>query len=148
MKKKRIILICFIVLLSILVVMEAILFFRWLYYKPSAQNKAIRETYIERYYKVIKIEAKEGELNNIYTIITTKDDRIIDTRIVKEGYTDNNIENAYSDLLEMGTIIYNIEKINDVIKYNSSLDNGKMINDVLKKYQNSPKLENVNIREI
>lgn len=148
MKKKRIMLIFFIILLIIIVAIEAILFCRWLYYKPTKDNRVVKDTYVERYYKLVKITTREEAIVSEYTIITTKDDRVIDTRVVKEVDTSEKMESVYKELNDMGTIVYNIQNIDNVIKYNLSLDNGKFIDDVIKKYKNSPKFEEINIRKI
>ncbi|MDD3303375.1 MAG: hypothetical protein PHP54_00460 [Clostridia bacterium] len=148
MKRGRIILMIVSVLLLAGFIIEIVFFLRWSSYRSSGDKKVSNESYLERYYKIVQITAKQDNILHEYTIITTKEGKVIDTRIVKTGYTTDKLVEECNTLRKSEDVIYNLIEGENDIKYNSSGDNGKQVDDVVKDYQNNEAFKVVTIRKI
>ena len=109
MRNKRIIIIILSILILGIIIIETILLIKWFKYRSLEQERTSREQYIERYYKIVRISANKNGISHVYTMITTRDDKIIDTRVVKRGYNPEGVKKHYEELKSLGTIVYNIE---------------------------------------
>lgn len=148
MRNKRIIIIILSILILGIITIETILLIKWFKYRSLEQERTSREQYIERYYKIVRISANKNGISHVYTMITTRDDKIIDTRVVKRGYNAEGVKKHYEELKSLGTIVYNIETGDDYVKYNLNLDNGKLVDTVIKSYENNPNLKDVVVNRI
>ena len=63
------------------------------------------------------------------------DDKVIDTRVTLKSDNGDILNSKYNEIINE-TSIYNVSKDLDCIKYNTTINNGKEISEVLNEYSN------------
>lgn len=144
MKKKILILLN--IVLVIAVGVELCIFVIISINNSPTENRLTKENRIERYYEVAQILATQDDLAHEILVIYNKDGKVIDTRIMIKGNNSDMLDFKYNEIRSDDSI-YNIEKNLDYIKYNTSINNGNLIEEVLNRYNNS-QFEKITVKEI
>lgn len=134
------------IMLAIIGAVELFIFIVGSINNPPEGNRLIKENTIERYYEIAQISATQNDLSHEILIIYNKDSKVIDTRVTIRGTSSDKLDSKYNEI-EHDNSIYNVEKDLDYIKYNTSINNGELIEEILNKYNNS-QLEEITVRKI
>lgn len=101
---------------------------------PTGKGLTIENT-IKRNYEISQISAKQNELSYEILVISNIDDKVIDTRVTLKSDDGDILNSKYNEIINE-TSIYNVSKALDCIKYNTTINNGKEISEVLNEYSN------------
>lgn len=133
MKKKVLILVN--VILAIIAAIELCLVIIILVNNTPTGKGLTTENTIKRNYEISQISAKQNELSYEILVISNIDDKVIDTRVTLKSDNGDILNSKYNEIINE-TSIYNVSKALDCIKYNTTINNGKEISEVLNEYSN------------
>lgn len=133
MKKKVLILIN--IILAIIAAIELCLVILILVNNTPTGKGLTTENTIKRNYEISQISAKQNDLSYEILVISNIDDKVIDTRVTLKSDNGDILNSKYNEIINE-TSIYNVSKALDCIKYNTTINNGKEISEVLNEYSN------------
>lgn len=133
MKKKVLILIN--IILAIIAAIELCLVILILVNNTPTGKGLTTENTIKRNYEISQISAKQNDLSYEILVISNIDDKVIDTRVTLKSDNGDTLNSKYNEIINE-TSIYNVSKDLDCIKYNTTINNGKEISEVLNEYSN------------
>lgn len=133
MKKKVLILVN--IILAIIAAIELCLVIIILVNNTPTGKGLTTENTIKRNYEISQISAKQNDLSYEILVISNIDDKVIDTRVTLKSDNGDILNSKYNEIINE-TSIYNVSKALDCIKYNTTINNGKEISEVLNEYSN------------
>lgn len=144
MRRERRLLIILISLILVFVILGGIFYLEWK--SIRATEEVVKDFDIQRGYKTFQMSIENDGILTESFFITTKDDKVVDTRIIESGYSEEELEYRYIDVSGFVILYYNIEKGENFLKYNDNMYNGKYIDEIMT--EKRKEFPNMIIREI
>lgn len=140
MEKRKLLFIVIIVLCILLISVLGYFTFQW--FMTSPVNPMSDEMKVKKNYEIVYVYFNNKNIIEEYYMIINNDKTIVDTRIIESGYVDSQIEERYTSIKNISIFNSNIEKTNESISYNSSINNGKPVDEIVTIYKNNSILTN------
>lgn len=133
MIRERRLLIILINLIILAIILGGIFYLDWK--SIRATEEIIKDFDKERGYKVFQLSADNDGILTETFFITTKDDIVLDARIIETGYSKEELEYKYIDISGFLIMVYNVEKGEDYLVYNDNIYNSMSVHDIIKEYK-------------
>ncbi|MDD3303376.1 MAG: hypothetical protein PHP54_00465 [Clostridia bacterium] len=139
MKKDKNLLIFLTILIFLIILFSALFYYQW---KNVQYSEVTVQDFSKQYgYHVFQITSKENGILSEYFAITTKegaarDTIVLDTRIIESGYSGEKSSERYELLNNFHGIVYNVTKTEGTISYNTSVNNGKSVYELINARKN------------
>lgn len=133
MIRERRLLIILISLIILAIILGGIFYLDWK--SIRATEEIIKDFDKERGYKVFQLSADNDGILTETFFITTKDDIVLDARIIETGYSKEELEYKYIDISGFLIMVYNVEKGEDYLVYNDNIYNSMSVHDIIKEYK-------------
>jgi flagellar basal body-associated protein FliL len=135
------------IIIIILVVVLLILFSAW-YYLTNMGSSLSKEQKQQVRYKITYVTANKENLNIEYYILSDKDNKIIETRVVENGHSSQELNTLYEGYKSFAPLNYDVEIRDKLFIYSTTINNGKNITNFVDELKNNTAISDVVVKHI
>lgn len=136
-----------IVIILVIVLVLVGVFLGLNYYFTRSGSQLSDDLKDQKHYKILSMTANKGSLEVEYYFILNNENKVIQTRIVEIGYTEDELNKAYNNSLALEAVNFDAKKDGNQLIYSTTLYNGKTADEIKTQYQNNSNYKNVIIKE-
>lgn len=129
MKNDRRILYALVILIAIVIVLTVVLYINFSKYTFS--EEIIKDFSKQRGYSIVKVSNSSNDFFREEFFVVSDSEIILDTKIIEKWNDIGAFNKRYNGLNNLSLLIYNVEKTDDSITYNTTINNGKNIAEII-----------------
>lgn len=129
MKNDRRILYALVILIAIVIVLTVVLYIN--FNKHTFSEEIIKDFSKQKGYNIVKVSKSNSDFFREEFFIFSENGMILDTRIIEKWNDIETFNDRYNSLSNLSLLIYNTEKSVDSIIYNTTINNGKNIEEII-----------------